>query len=174
MVTKQRATANNIKGGIESQEEFALRVMVFQGCSLLRIVTSRQNYWFNCVLIELNKRSNTLRRKRPELINRKCVVSTRQCETLHVINHPAEILKSWLRYLPDLTPTDYHLFRSLKNSLNVKTTAHETAVNTSLEKIFTNTSQTFCEHCIIELVERWRKVINNNGQYIIDQNIRGV
>ena len=74
---------------------------------------------------QLDKLDVAIKQKRPELVNRKGVVFyhdnarphtslvTRQ-ELLQlgcdVLPHPP--------YSPDLAPSDYHLFRSLKNSLN--------------------------------------------------------
>ncbi|XP_012060030.1 PREDICTED: histone-lysine N-methyltransferase SETMAR-like [Atta cephalotes] len=78
------------------------------------------------------KFSDAIAQKHLELINRKGVVFhhdnarphtslvTRQKLLQHgwnVLPHPS--------YSPDLTPSDFHLFRSLQNSLNGKTFASE-------------------------------------------------
>lgn len=72
-------------------------------------------------------------------------------------------------YSPDLVPTDYHLFLSFQNFLNGLTFADKRAVKTHLEKkFFADKSQTFYVCRIMESVEEWQKVIDNNCQYIID------
>ena len=71
-------------------------------------------------------------------------------------------------YSPDLAPSDYHLFRSLKNHLNGKTFNTNEAVKNELIQFFASKNQTLYESGIMKLTERWHKVIKQNGQYIID------
>ncbi|EFN85435.1 Histone-lysine N-methyltransferase SETMAR, partial [Harpegnathos saltator] len=69
-------------------------------------------------------------------------------------------------YLPDLAPSDYHLFRSLQNCMNGKTLKDEEAVRKHLDWFFADKSQTFYERGIMKLVERQLEVIDKDGQYI--------
>ena len=71
-------------------------------------------------------------------------------------------------YSPNLAPSDYHLFRSLQNHLNGKTFDSNEAVKNELIQFFASKKQTFYESGIMKLTERWQKVIEQNGQYIID------
>ena len=71
-------------------------------------------------------------------------------------------------YSPDLTPSDYHLFRSLQNHLNEKTFDSNDAVKNELIQFFAYKNQTFYESAIMKLTGRWQKVIAQNSQYIID------
>lgn len=50
--TKQQAVANTFKDGTASQEDFAHRVVGFEGCALLW-VTSRWNHRFDCILLSV-------------------------------------------------------------------------------------------------------------------------
>ena len=71
-------------------------------------------------------------------------------------------------YSPDLAPSSYHLFRSLQNHLNGKALDSNEAVKNELIQFFASKNQTFHESGIIKLTERCQKVIEQNGQYIID------
>ena len=71
-------------------------------------------------------------------------------------------------YSPDLAPLDYYLFQSLQNSLNGKTFNDIEAEKLHLVQLFADKDQKFYESRIIKLSERWQKVIERNGKYIID------
>jgi len=80
--------------------------------------------------------------KHPELINRKGVMfhhdNTRPHTSLvtrqKLLQHGWDVLPH-LPYSPDLAPSDFHLFRSLQNSLNGKMFASEDLIKqTSLAK----------------------------------------
>ena len=72
-------------------------------------------------------------------------------------------------YSLDLAPSNYHLFQSLKNSLNgVKLASKEACENHHLVQFFTQKSQKFYNDEIMIEPEKWQKVIDQNGTYIID------
>ena len=71
-------------------------------------------------------------------------------------------------YSPHLAPSDYYLFRSLQTSLNGKTFNDDEAVKSHLVQFSADEDQKFYEHEILKLPERWQKVIERNGKYIID------
>lgn len=124
---------------------------------------------------QLDKLKRALLKDRPELINRKVVVFHQDNAKPHtslqtrqkllrlgwdVLPHPP--------YSPDLAPSDYYLFRSLQNDLNGMTFASEELLKNYLNEFFAQKSQNFYERGIMQLPERWQKVIDQNGQYIID------
>ena len=71
-------------------------------------------------------------------------------------------------YSPDLAPSDYYLFRSFQKSLNGKTFNDDEAVKSHLVQFFADKDQKFYERGIMKLPERWQKVIEQNGRYIIN------
>lgn len=73
-----------------------------------------------------------------------------------------------LPYSPDLAPSDYHLFRSLQNALNGKTFTNDEDIKSFLEKFFAEKDRSFFVRAIMKLPERWKKVIEQDGQYIIE------
>lgn len=124
---------------------------------------------------QLTKLNLAIKNKRPELANRRGVMFHHDNATPHtslktrnkllrlgwdVLPHPP--------YSPDLAPSDYHLFRSLQNSLNGKSFAHVEAIKLHLDQFFNNKTQAFYEQGIMNMPERWQKVIDNVGKYITD------
>lgn len=71
-------------------------------------------------------------------------------------------------YSPDIAPSDYHLFRSLSNSLREKTFDREDQVKTYLNTFFDSQPKEFYTRGIHLLPTRWQQVIDNDGAYIID------
>ena len=71
-------------------------------------------------------------------------------------------------YSLDLAKPNYYLFRFLQKSLNAKTFNDDEAVISHLVQFFADKDQKFYERGIMRLPERWKKVIQQNGKYIID------
>ncbi|GFV49148.1 histone-lysine N-methyltransferase SETMAR [Trichonephila clavipes] len=123
---------------------------------------------------QLDKLNDAFQQKRSELINRKGVVfhqdnarphtSLVTCQKLlqlewDTMPHPP--------YSPDLAPSDYYLFRSLQNFLDSKTFTSNEEVKNDLDQFFASKDQKCYERGIMLLPERWQKVLDQNGQYII-------
>lgn len=74
----------------------------------------------------------------------------------------------WLEhppYSPDLSPSDYHLFKSLEHHLRNRRFANIEAVRTSLTDFFEFKDDQFWNRGIDLLPERWQKVIDSGGAY---------
>ncbi|XP_015189019.1 PREDICTED: histone-lysine N-methyltransferase SETMAR-like [Polistes dominula] len=123
---------------------------------------------------QLDKVHQAIEIKRPELINSEGIVfhhdNARSYTSLEthqklrglgweVLMHPP--------YSPDLAPSDYHLFRPLQSSLNgVKLTSKEACENQLLQ-FFAQKSQQFYTDGIMILPQKWQKVIDQNGIYLV-------
>ncbi|EFN75178.1 Histone-lysine N-methyltransferase SETMAR, partial [Harpegnathos saltator] len=57
-------------------------------------------------------------------------------------------------YSPDLAPSDYHLFRALRNNLNNKTFGSLDILKNHLDDFFAQRSQDFYKRGIMKLVKR--------------------
>ena len=123
---------------------------------------------------QLDNLKAAIAQKRPELANRRGVsfhhdnarphTSLRTRQKLlelswDVLPHPP--------YSPDLAPSDYHLFRSLQNFLNGKRFENLEGIKMDLDRYFAGKPKTFWEKGIFDLPNRWAKVIEQKGQYII-------
>ena len=68
-------------------------------------------------------------------------------------------------YSPDLAPTDFKLFRSLQNHLNDNEFKSEEEIRTFLEEFIESRSSGFFVRGFTDLVERWKAVIECEGEY---------
>ena len=124
---------------------------------------------------QLNKLNAAVKEKRPDLVNRKGVIFYHDNATPHtsLATHQKLLGLGWEvmlhpPYRPDLAASDYYLFRCLQNSLNGKTFNDDEAVKSHLVQFFADKDQNFYERGIMKLPERWQKIIEQNGKYIID------
>ena len=70
-------------------------------------------------------------------------------------------------YSPDIAPSDFHLFRSLQNSLNEKSFHFLKGYKKHLEQFFVQNDKKFCEDGIMKLPRKWQKVVEQNGEYAV-------
>ena len=123
---------------------------------------------------QLMRLKQAIEKKRPELISRKGVVFHQDNARPHtslmtrqklgelgweVLMHPP--------YSPDLAPSDYHLFRSMQNSLNGVKLASREACENYLSQFFAEKPQKFYTDGIMSLEEKWQKVVDQNGTYLV-------
>jgi [histone H3]-lysine36 N-dimethyltransferase SETMAR len=123
---------------------------------------------------QLDKLNDSLKHKKSELINRNGVVFHQDNARPHtslvtrqkllqlgwnILSHPP--------YSPHLPPSDYYLFRALQIFLDVKTFTSNEEVKYHLDQFFASKVQKIYERGIMLLPERWQKVLDQNGNYII-------
>ena len=85
---------------------------------------------------------------------------TRQRLSWEVLVHPP--------YSPDLTPSDFYLSSSLQNSFNGKNFKTLEDCKRHLGTVrCSKKDKTFWEDGIMKLPEKWQKVVEQNGEYIV-------
>ena len=67
----------------------------------------------------------------------------------------------------DIAPSDFHLFRSLQNSPNRKTFNSLEDCKRHQEQFFAQKDKKFWEDGIMKLPEKWQKVVEKKGEYIV-------
>ncbi|XP_018046256.1 PREDICTED: histone-lysine N-methyltransferase SETMAR-like [Atta colombica] len=122
---------------------------------------------------QLDELKTAIEQKRPEIANQKDVVFHQDnARPVSLITRQKLLELGWdvlphPPYSPDLAPSDFHLFRPLQNSLNGKSFNSLVEVKNHLEKFFAEKPERFWKDGIFKLPERWRKVVEQNGTYII-------
>jgi hypothetical protein len=71
-------------------------------------------------------------------------------------------------YSPDLAASDYHVFRSLSNNLCVVSFNNDAELQNWFDDFFTAKPANFFKRGIENLPDRWKAVVNNGGEYIIN------
>ena len=71
-------------------------------------------------------------------------------------------------YLPELASLDYHLFPLLKLHLRGKNLDKYDNLRTSVDNLFASRSPEFLAEGISDMPNKQRKIIDVNGQYIVD------
>uniref|UniRef100_A0A914DM53 Transposase n=1 Tax=Acrobeloides nanus TaxID=290746 RepID=A0A914DM53_9BILA len=68
-------------------------------------------------------------------------------------------------YSPDISPSDYYLFRSLEHWLQGKKFRTIEEMRQSLTEFFESKTREWYRRGIYQLEDQWQKVIENNGEY---------
>ena len=71
-------------------------------------------------------------------------------------------------YSPDLAPCDYHLFGPLKRFLHNKKFGNVQDINFKFEQFLNSQRSSFRADSIATLLQRWTKVFESDGAYIVD------
>ena len=98
----------------------------WKGVLYYKLLPENKMINFNKYCSQLDQLKAALHEKRPELVNRKCIIFHQDNARPHVslMTRQKLLQLGWEvlihpRYSPDIwAPLDFHLFRSLRNSLN--------------------------------------------------------
>ncbi|XP_068974748.1 histone-lysine N-methyltransferase SETMAR-like [Bombus flavifrons] len=118
---------------------------------LKRLITGDQKWM---VYNEVNGKRSWLMQDEPRRHQKLRFAKKRLCDW-DVLSHPP--------YSPDLASSDYHLFRSMQNSLNGKIFNDADDVKSHLIQFFAGKNQKLYGHGIVTLPERWQKIIDKKG-----------
>lgn len=123
-------------------------------------------------LTQLAKLSAAIKKKRRRRVN---VVLLHDNARPHVASAVRQQLENWgwetiphPPYSPDLAPSDYHLFRALKQYLRGKKFNDFSSIEADLNNFFEAQPSEFWAKGIQTLPDRWQEVLDANGDYIID------
>jgi hypothetical protein len=71
-------------------------------------------------------------------------------------------------YSPELSPSDYNVFRSLSNNMRGVSVNNDAELQNWLDDFFTAKPGDFFKRGMEHPPERWASVVNNGREYIID------
>lgn len=124
---------------------------------------------------QLDNLKEALMLKRPALVNRRNVIFHQDNARPHVSKKTIEKLNgfSWELlphppYSPDIAPSDFHLFRSMQNFLAGKIYKTKMEIKNDIDSYISSKSEKFFSSGIKKLPDRWKTIVENDGQYILD------
>ena len=135
----------------------------WKGVPYYELLPLNQTINSNKYCSQLDQLKAALDEKRPELVNRIRIIFHQDNARPHVslmtrqklLQLGWEVLIHSL-YSPDIAPSDFHLFRSLQNSLNGKIFNPLEDSKRHLEQFFAQKDK-FWEDGIMKLPEKWQK-----------------
>lgn len=121
---------------------------------------------------EIEQMHQNLIKQQPALVNRKGPIllhdNARPHVSIQTVNKLKELGYEVLPhppYSPDLSPTDYHFFRSLDNFLRGKFFTDDLDIKNAFSEFLSTRDTNFFKSGIENLVSRWQKCIENDGKY---------
>ncbi|XP_032467124.1 nucleotide triphosphate diphosphatase NUDT15 isoform X1 [Phocoena sinus] len=146
----------------------------WKGVLYYELLPENQTINSNKYCSQLDQLKAALDEKRPELVNRKRIIFHQDTTRPHVSLMTRQKLSQlgWEvlippPYSPDIAPSDFHLFRSLQNSLNGRNFNSLEECKRHLEQFFAQKDKKFWEDGIMKLPEKWQKVVEQKGEYVV-------
>ena len=122
------------------------------------------NYEYYCSLLDqLNEK---IREKKSRFAAQKNHFSSRQCTCSQSFNELKYELLEHPSYSPDLAPSDYYLFRNLKQFLRGKRFSSNEEAITAVDGYFAELPESHYRDGIKLLEDHWNKCIEVKGDYI--------
>ena len=116
----------------------------------------------------------SLNEKHPELVNINCRIFHQDNSRPHVslMTRQNLLQLGWevLIHLPcslDISPSNFYFFWSLQNSLNGKNFNFLEDCKRYLKQFLAQNDQEFWEDGIVKFPEKWQKIVEQNGEYIV-------
>ena len=121
---------------------------------------------------QLRRVAAALAKKQPSLVNRKGVLFHQDNARPHTAKATVEVINSlgWELlphppYSSDIAPSDYHLFRAMDNHMRNRQFRTREDVENEIKTFFASKDVNFHKCGIYDLVQRWEKVTEANGDY---------
>jgi histone-lysine N-methyltransferase SETMAR len=168
-------TSRDVKPDLHSKKTMLCIWWDMSGVIYFELLRNNETITADVYSQQLQRLNEVLLRKRPTLANQKDFILLHDNSRPHVAKLTQqkierlewEVLPHPTRS-PDLSPTDYHLFLSLRNYLCNKHCEDFDELKSDLTAFFESKPASFYR-CGVELLpERWANVVENNGDYFAD------
>ncbi|CAJ0924654.1 unnamed protein product, partial [Mesorhabditis belari] len=143
-----------------------------KGLVYFEVLDSGQTVTANLYQGQLDRVDQALRRQGVDMVSTKFLHDNARPHVAKIIQQKIEEM-GWEvlphpPYSPDLAPSDYHLFRSMHHSLAEKKFKNRDEVQIWVSNFFESQPVEFFKKDIHSLRERWRQVIDADGEYLLD------
>jgi len=153
------ATINRSKGQSASEGD----AVGLEGHRVLRTPSTQPNDKFRQILFSIRPTKGSNRKASGIGKSERCRLPSGQHQTSSHCNLAG---MSYPSYSLDLAPSDYHLFRSLQNSLNGKNFNSLEACKNHLKQFIVQKDVKFWMNGIVKLPQKWQKVVEQNRTYV--------
>ena len=144
----------------------------WQGMLFWELLDNKQTINADVYGEQLRKLAAAVREKRPKRLS---VALLQDNARPHIAKSTRHILEKlgWTTvphppYSPDIAPSDYHLFRNLKQHLREKKFKDYNQLKSDLADFFDRQPHSFWEEGIQSLPSKWLHIIDHDGDYIVD------
>lgn len=143
-----------------------------QGMLFWELLDNNQTVNANIYTEQLRKLADAVREKRPKRLKVSLLHDNARPHTAKLTREFLEKL-GWTTvphppYSPDLAPSDYHLFRALKQHLREKKFENYDHLKNDLADFFDCQPLSFWRKGIETLPSKWLSVLDNDGDYIVN------
>ena len=139
---------------------FGITTVLWWWILLIKILRSIQNIMWICYKLQEKKEESQ------ELLHDNAPIHSSRETQLAIENlgkkpldHPA--------YSPDLTPSDFYVFRLLKKHLRGKQFGDMDNLKATVEEFFNTQKPSFFQSAFHELLMRWKKCVETKGSYVV-------
>ena len=146
----------------------------WKGVLYYELLPENQTINSNKYCSQLDQLKAALDEKRPELLNRKCIIFHQDNARPHVslMTRQKLLQLGWEvlihpPYSPDIATSDFHLFRSLQILSMEKYFNSLEGCKTHLEQFFAQKDKKCWEDGIMKLSEKWQNVVEQNSEYVV-------
>ena len=167
-------TTNHTKGRYSSREVDLCIWWDWKVVLYYELLPENQTMNSTKYCFQLDQLKAALHERRSELVNRKCIILQQDNARPHVslMTRQKLLQLGWevliqLSYSPDIASSDFHWFWSLQTSLNGKNFNSLGDCKRHLEQFFAQKDKKFWEDGIMKLPEKWQKVVEQKGEYVV-------
>lgn len=177
-VTQQsinESSQNTTKSNLQPKKALLCLWWCTQGIIHLEVLKAGHNINSELYCKQLDRVHQSLIEINPEIVYKKGVIlqhsntkSHCSLRTLEKINELGWEILPHPPSSPDISPTNFHLYRSLQQFLNDKTFENFDDIQNDISSYFAKMSVDFYRNAIEDLQSRWQRIIDSEGDYIIE------